>query len=153
VDGGRTLFCPSVPRAGAQADGTQGDCRLTRGPGSGLELGPRRRHHFVLRPPAQGAQDQRPAIVSQECRVRLASLPNLRAEQLTSMKFGRTSVIDLHEECLELLRKLVKEGALEGFVEKSVQIESATEYYELFDKRKIGKVVFRAFGGDRRFLG
>jgi hypothetical protein len=69
------------------------------------------------------------------------------------MKFGRTSVIDLHEECLELLRKLVKEGALEGFVEKSVQIESATEYYELFDKRKIGKVVFRAFGGDRRFLG
>ncbi|KZO91428.1 GroES-like protein [Calocera viscosa TUFC12733] len=72
-------------------------------------------------------------------------MPGLKLYQKNvALKFGRTSVIDLYDECVELLRKLVKEGKMDGFVEASVRLSNAPEYYDLFDKREIGKTLFQA---------
>ncbi|KAM0747684.1 GroES-like protein [Meredithblackwellia eburnea MCA 4105] len=51
-----------------------------------------------------------------------------------TFKFGRTSVAEVYDECLVLLKKWSKEGKLKGFVERTSPIEDAAQCYDLFSQ-------------------
>jgi len=60
------------------------------------------------------------------------------------LQFGRCPARHLFPESLEVLRKVSKESpnVWDAFIQKRVKLSDAAEYYELFDKRKVGKTVF-----------
>lgn len=57
------------------------------------------------------------------------------------MVFGRCSVRTFLPEAIRLLRANI--DLFETFVEETVSVEKAPEYYERFERNEIGKVAFR----------
>jgi hypothetical protein len=57
------------------------------------------------------------------------------------MVFGRCSVRTFLPEAITLLRKNI--DLFSTFVEETVSVEKAQEYYERFERNEVGKVAFR----------
>ncbi|KAJ9104177.1 hypothetical protein QFC20_004614 [Naganishia adeliensis] len=60
------------------------------------------------------------------------------------MVFGRCHVRGVFEESMGLLKRVTEKTPelIDEFVQKTIRIDEAEEYYKLFNEQKIGKVVF-----------
>ncbi|CAD6576948.1 MAG: hypothetical protein TREMPRED_001826 [Tremellales sp. Tagirdzhanova-0007] len=60
-------------------------------------------------------------------------------------QFGRCSVRSFFDPALQVLR--ANQELFDGFVEHVVEWDQAEEYYALFERNKVGKTAFMAYGG------